>query len=652
MILLESALRVLPVAAVVALLLAALRPARASHRYAAWKLVLCVALALPVLCRTTPRWHWTSPIAFADQPAETIPAVAIAAPGRTSGAKVESVEAVSTRPRGERPNAPIAWSTLLLSIYAAGLGWQIVGLARASLTTRRLARHLVTISDPVVESCLSSASRELRLPTLPRIAESPASVVPATFGFRRPVIALPPEWRNWRREQLKAVLIHEAAHIAHRDTTTLALSLVHRSIFWFSPFSWRLHRTLSKLAELSSDERVLATRVDPADYADILIHFYSQLSRAGRHHGWSIAMATRTAPHRRVRNILAWKDDCTMKTSCRPIAVILAISVPCVIAAASVQPVSARQVPGAFLLPSHDLTKVLTLPVAPALHEAVASVVSLTAEPAAPRAMARRPAQIDFSGRWLPRDPARNAAFFNVGLSTVTALGMTIRQDRDAITIASVESAETDTLRRLAPDARFASTYTFGADAVWQGTTLVVTEQTPGRTIRTEYSLDGVTLTAHTDFTFSTGRSNRVVLSYLRIDGGVWDSTAGSGATPTLQAAASDIWITVAPSKVPGGSGAVQARTSEMYVEGPSAGIGFKRPTAAGTEILWFTIKAWREADAARVVVYARLDDARAPGGFTETPISTFRIAPRQSIEVAEAERWGGPRLLVTAALR
>jgi len=65
-----------------------------------------------------------------------------------------------------------------------------------------------------------------------------------------------------------------------------------------------------------------------------------------------------------------------------------------------------------------------------------------------------------------------------------------------------------------------------------------------------------------------------------------------------------------------------------------------------------FDIRAWKEGDKARVAVYARLEDKRAPEGNTETPIATFAIAPGQSIQVREAEKWGGPRLAVSAALR
>ena len=117
------------------------------------------------------------------------------------------------------------------------------------------------------------------------------------------------------------------------------------------------------------------------------------------------------------------------------------------------------------------------------------------------------------------------------------------------------------------------------------------------------------------------------------------------------QAAQRDVWVTVKYSQVAGGSAAVPVVRNEIYVEGtPAAGVGF--PPAGEKTTVTFNIRAWKEGDKARVVVSARLEDTRAPGGATETPIATFTIAPTQSIEVRETEKWGAPPLLVSAALR
>jgi len=125
----------------------------------------------------------------------------------------------------------------------------------------------------------------------------------------------------------------------------------------------------------------------------------------------------------------------------------------------------------------------------------------------------------------------------------------------------------------------------------------------------------------------------------------------GNTASSALQAPPPELWITVEPSGRPGGQASVRAMNAEMYIEGPVAWIGVPGQETSADPV-FFSIRAWREGEKARVVVYARLKDPRAPGGSTETPIATFPLAAKETVHVPEAEKWGGPRLAVTAALQ
>jgi hypothetical protein len=79
-----------------------------------------------------------------------------------------------------------------------------------------------------------------------------------------------------------------------------------------------------------------------------------------------------------------------------------------------------------------------------------------------------------------------------------------------------------------------------------------------------------------------------------------------------------------------------------------SAGIGSSKPIPG----LMFSLRAWQEGSRARVVVFARLEDRRAPQGKTESPIATFLLTPGQTVEVRDSEAWGAPRLVVAAETR
>jgi hypothetical protein len=111
------------------------------------------------------------------------------------------------------------------------------------------------------------------------------------------------------------------------------------------------------------------------------------------------------------------------------------------------------------------------------------------------------------------------------------------------------------------------------------------------------------------------------------------------------------ISITIASAPNFDGSGTVVVSHNGFYLGGPLAGVGAQIATGAGKDGLSFWIRAWREDGKARVVVYALLDDRRAPTGKTETPISTFTISPGQTVDVRDTEKWGASKVLVTATV-
>jgi hypothetical protein len=63
-------------------------------------------------------------------------------------------------------------------------------------------------------------------------------------------------------------------------------------------------------------------------------------------------------------------------------------------------------------------------------------------------------------------------------------------------------------------------------------------------------------------------------------------------------------------------------------------------------------IRAWKEGDNARVVVYTVLSDQRAPTGETETAIATFPLAVGQSMTVPQTQKWGTKPIIVNLAPR
>lgn len=90
---------------------------------------------------------------------------------------------------------------------------------------------------------------------------------PVTVGR---CVLLPAECVNWDAQQRRAVLAHETAHAARRDFHVQLLSRLHCAVVWFSPLSWWLHRRLTALAELASDDAAIEALGNREAYAAIL----------------------------------------------------------------------------------------------------------------------------------------------------------------------------------------------------------------------------------------------------------------------------------------------------------------------------------------------------------------------------------------------
>jgi beta-lactamase regulating signal transducer with metallopeptidase domain len=329
----EPAVRSIFVACAAALVLGALRVKSVAPRLAVWKIVLCCALAMPVLGWVVPALPFSIPVPkfagksvfgaveFASSPVASVPHATTGPNSRTSAAvasgtdlNLAPVVAEPPRPSSARTKPVRAESLYNRLKRVAGAVYVAVAtvfFARFLLgffLTRRLERAARTVDDPHVLGRLAAHSRAVRLKKLPRLAESEIVLVPVALGVRRSCILLPATWRDWDDAELDAVMAHEISHVKRGDALTQRLSLLHRAAFWFSPLSWWLDRRIAELAEEASDEAALAHGADRTRYAETLLNFFSELdSSSGRMRWQGVSMATTGTAERRVDRILAWK---------------------------------------------------------------------------------------------------------------------------------------------------------------------------------------------------------------------------------------------------------------------------------------------------------------------------------------------------------
>lgn len=123
----------------------------------------------------------------------------------------------------------------LLAVWAAGLAR--LGLALTAVA--RLRRRSRPAVDPTLADDVASLRAELGLarPVDLRVCDDLTS--PATVGWLRPALLLPPDWAGWDPHERRAVLAHELAHVARADYLSglwaqfcLAVHLYHPLAHW------------------------------------------------------------------------------------------------------------------------------------------------------------------------------------------------------------------------------------------------------------------------------------------------------------------------------------------------------------------------------------------------------------------------------------
>jgi beta-lactamase regulating signal transducer with metallopeptidase domain len=271
--LLESALRTLVLAAAVGLVLALLRVNDTRTQTAAWSLVLCAALAMPLVSRLLPGgWTFHLPALWTAPAAQPI----LARGAEWTGASASGETFLSWL----RTHAILlAWSFYCLVALVC-----LARLAVGLILMLRLYRRATPVEAHWARGRIIRASTAL---------QSPISFANA--------ILLPADHDGWSDTKRAAVLAHEQAHVARGDFFLQLLAMVHRALFWFSPFAWWLQYHLAELAETASDRAAAQALNDPAAYAEILI----DVSRQAHFPHAVIAMAKGPGIAQRIERVLS-----------------------------------------------------------------------------------------------------------------------------------------------------------------------------------------------------------------------------------------------------------------------------------------------------------------------------------------------------------
>jgi beta-lactamase regulating signal transducer with metallopeptidase domain len=241
------------------------RRVRAVVRYTLWLLVLVKLVLPPSLALPTSPAYWvqvrSEPVLVFDE---------------TSDLTVTLVERPATAAPVLTPIKPTAPKLRLAGVLL--LIWMVGGLgllAYLAWRARWVRRVLADATDAPAEltALLENCRHELEMRRSVRLRITAQTISPAVCELWRPAILLPDQLAGQLpADQLRAVLLHELAHLKRADVWVNCLQALLQVVYWWHPLLWLANARLRQVREQAVDEYVmLAMKSDANVYPAALL---------------------------------------------------------------------------------------------------------------------------------------------------------------------------------------------------------------------------------------------------------------------------------------------------------------------------------------------------------------------------------------------
>jgi beta-lactamase regulating signal transducer with metallopeptidase domain len=287
----EVSLRAVILVAIVAAILWVTHIRSSVVRHRVWSASVFSMILMPLLLWILPAVRVPFPAgAFFGKVLSSDGASGVSAVLKGSGYRVadsfrESVPELPATPNSRRA---FGWASIVLLVYASGVALFLLRQGIGWLAVSRLMRSAIPVRLQEMD-----------------ILESNVLSTALIAGAFRPRILLPAGWQKWSPDNLRAVLIHENAHIDRRDSVVGFFARLNCAIFWFHPIAWWLERKVAVTAEQACDEAVVRQTGDAARYAAVLVEIAEAVQRRhGRVRWEGIGIEGTGALRRRIERLM------------------------------------------------------------------------------------------------------------------------------------------------------------------------------------------------------------------------------------------------------------------------------------------------------------------------------------------------------------
>lgn len=171
---------------------------------------------------------------------------------------------------------PVRIYDILFTIWLIGmlisLGWYLAQYRRAVCYFRELPRKKSGMGREILDEVDGNSRIE--------VLESEGITTPCCTGILRKRIFLPT--KDYDREELRYILMHEYTHLANHDILLKMLVRVLCGIYWWNPLVYLLKKDLDQSMEIRCDLRVTGRLQEKgkADYLNVMLETFRESGSA------------------------------------------------------------------------------------------------------------------------------------------------------------------------------------------------------------------------------------------------------------------------------------------------------------------------------------------------------------------------------------
>lgn len=297
-----------------------LRRSPASLRYLVLATALTAVLVLPIVEGALPTWH-TGAIAAA-------PAIQAELPLADEGGIATSTTTVA--PIAAPTEVAVPWSSIVGGLWLLGLSIALFRVGYGAARARLIAHRGAPAYD-AAEIWRSLGGRG----DAPRVVRSGDVDGPVVVGAIAPIVVVPRSSSSWSADRWHIVLLHELAHVRHRDGMINLVAQLACCLHWINPLAWIAAHRMREERELAADDAVLRTGARASSYAEHLVELAT-----GQQSSSVLAMGERFESR-----VVALLDDRPRRSGWRRSVAVIAASALVTVGVACVSPDAAPVVP-------------------------------------------------------------------------------------------------------------------------------------------------------------------------------------------------------------------------------------------------------------------------------------------------------------------